>query len=139
MSWRILKGLDVRLLVDTHVLLWAIASPERIPAAWRERLESPENEILFSAASIWELAIKVQIGRLDLGVTLLEIAEEAERMGFRELPVVSPHASGVQHLPMLHRDPFDRLLVSQAIHEPARLLTADRILAEYSELVELLG
>jgi PIN domain nuclease of toxin-antitoxin system len=129
----------VRLLVDTHVLLWAIAEPERIPPSCRDRLESPDNDVLFSAASIWELAIKLQVGRLKLPVALEEIAEAAARMGFEELPVTAAHAASVRRLPLHHRDPFDRLLVAQAIHEPARFLTVDQGLARYSDLVEVVG
>src|SRR5512134_1633775 len=127
----------MRLLVDTHVLLWAAAHPERLPESFRERLESPENEVLFSAASIWELAIKMQIGRIALEVTPEDIARTAVDRGFDELPVTSAHAAGVRRLPLHHRDPFDRLLVAQAIHEPARLLTVDRMLRLYSDLVDV--
>ena len=126
----------MRLLVDTHVLLWAIAEPERLPASFRERLESPDNDVLFSAASIWELAIKLQIGRLKLPIAPDELAAAAAGMGFDELPVTAAHAAGVHRLPLHHRDPFDRLLVAQAIHEPARFLTADQALTRYSDLVE---
>jgi PIN domain nuclease of toxin-antitoxin system len=127
----------MRLLVDTHVLLWAAAEPDRLPPSFRDRIESPDNEVLFSAVSIWEIAIKQQIGRLPLSVTPEEIADAAVRMGFDELPVTSAHAAGIRRLPLHHRDPFDRLLVAQAIHEPARLLTSDEVLAQYSDLVEL--
>lgn len=127
----------MRLLIDTHVLLWAATEPDRISPSFRERIESAENEVLFSAASIWEIAIKQQIGRLSLAITPEELAEAAVRMGFDELPVTTAHASGVRHLPLHHRDPFDRLLVAQAIHERARLLTADKTLVQYSDLVEL--
>jgi PIN domain nuclease of toxin-antitoxin system len=129
----------VRLLVDTHVLLWAAAQPQRLPASSRERLESPENDVFFSAASIWELAIKLQIGRISLTVMPEEIARTAVDRGFQELPVTAAHAARVRLLPLHHRDPFDRLLVAQAIHEPARLLTADRALAKYSDLVEVIS
>lgn len=127
----------MRLLVDTHVLLWAAAEPERLPPSFREQLESPESEVLFSAASIWELAIKMQIGRLALAVAPEEIARTAAERGFDELPVTAVHAAGVRRLPLHHRDPFDRLLIAQAMHEPARLLTVDRMLAKYSDLVEV--
>lgn len=127
----------MRLLVDTHVLLWAAAQPERLPASFRERLESPDNDVLFSAASIWELAIKLQLRRIALPVGLEAIARGAVERGFDELPVTSTHAARVQSLPLLHRDPFDRLLVAQAICEPAHLLTVDRALAPYSDLVEV--
>jgi PIN domain nuclease of toxin-antitoxin system len=127
----------VRLLVDTHVLLWAAAEPHRLPPSFRQRLESPENDAMFSAASIWELAIKLQIGRISLAVTPEEIAETAVQRGFDGLPVTAAHAAGVRRLPLHHSDPFDRLLVAQALHEPARLLTVDRALAQYSDLVEV--
>ena len=129
----------MRLLVDTHVLLWAIAEPERIPASIRDRLESSDNEVFFSAASIWEVAIKQQIGRLHLPVTPEDLAKAAVRMGFEELPVTAAHAAGVSRLPLHHRDPFDRLLVSQAIHEPARFLTVDQALSLYSDVVEIVS
>lgn len=127
----------MRLLVDTHILLWAAADPDRLPATFRDWIESPDNEVCFSAASIWELAIRLQIQRISLEVAPEEIAEAATRMGFDELPVTSAHAARVRHLPLHHRDPFDRLLIAQAMHEPARLLTADRVLMQYSELVEV--
>ena len=129
----------MRLLVDTHVLLWAVAQPDRLPASSRKSLESPDNEVFFSAASIWELSIKLQIRRISLAVLPEEIAEAALRMGFEELSVTAAHAAGVRRLPLHHRDPFDRLLIAQAIHEPARLLTADRVLAQYSDLVEVVA
>lgn len=129
----------MRLLVDTHVLLWALAEPARIPGSFRDRLESPANDVFFSAASIWELAIKLQVGRLTLSVALDQIVDGAERMGFHELSVTAAHAAGVRRLPLHHRDPFDRLLLAQAIHEPARFLTTDHVLAQYSELVEVVA
>ncbi|MGH7814125.1 MAG: type II toxin-antitoxin system VapC family toxin [Candidatus Binataceae bacterium] len=129
----------MRVLVDTQVLLWAVAEPRKLTAPVRVRLEAPENAILFSAASIWELAIKVRIGRLVLPIELEELADAARRMGFEELPVSAAHAAGVSRLPDYHRDPFDRMLVAQAIHEPARFLTADRALGRYSNLVEIIA
>jgi len=129
----------VRLLVDTHVLLWAAIRPVRLSASFRERIESPDNEVLFSAASIWELAIKLQIGVSSLAISPEALADAALQMGFGELPVTAAHAAGVRLLPLHHRDPFDRILVAQAIHEPARLLTADRALAPYSDLVEVMA
>jgi PIN domain nuclease of toxin-antitoxin system len=127
----------VRLLVDTHILLWALAEPARLPHACRAQLQDGANEVMFSAASIWEIAIKEQMGRVRLGVSPADIAEAAATMGFRELLVTSTHAAGVARLPMHHRDPFDRLLVAQALSEPARLVTADRALAVYSDLVQV--
>lgn len=129
----------MRLLLDTHVLLWSIAEPERIPALFRKRIESPDNDIFFSAASIWELAIKMRVGRITLPVTLDDIAGAALRMGFVELPVTAAHAVGIARLPLHHRDPFDRLLLAQAQYEPVRLLTVDRALRQYSGLVEIIA
>ncbi|WP_322801903.1 type II toxin-antitoxin system VapC family toxin [Thermoflexus sp.] len=126
----------MRLLLDTHVLPWALAEPERLPARVQEWLVSPANDVLFSVASIWEIAIKAQIGRLSLSVTVEEIMGAARASGFQELPVRAVHAAPVGSLPLHHRDPFDRILVAQAITEPARLLTVDPMLARYSELVE---
>lgn len=129
----------MRLLVDTRVLLWAVAEPGKLPAVARSMLEAGENEVLFSAVSVWELAIKLQIGRLSLQIELEDLTRAAEQMGFAELPVSAAHAAGVRHLPSYHRDPFDRLLIAQALHEPARLLTADRTLGRYSDLVDVIG
>lgn len=127
----------MRLLVDTHVLLWAAAEPQKLPAAFRAAIESADNEVLFSAASIWEVAIKLQVGRIELEVTPEELADSAREQGYVELPVTSLHAAAVRRLPLHHRDPFDRLLVAQAMNEPARLLTVDHVLGKYSDLVEV--
>ena len=129
----------MRILLDTHVLLWALAEPGRIPEEVREQLVSPDNEVLFSAASIWEIAIKAQIGRLPLSISVEEIVEASLASGFRELPIRSLHAAAVYRLPLYHRDPFDRILVAQAMTEPAHLLTVDGKLARYSELVVMVG
>lgn len=129
----------MRLLLDSHILLWAVAEPHRIPKRARGQIESPDNEVLFSAASIWELAIKMQHGRLDISTSLEVITEAATEMGFVELSVTARHAAGVRHLPDHHKDPFDRILVAQTIAEPARLLTVDSILGKYSDLVDVLS
>lgn len=129
----------MRLLLDTHVLLWSIAEPEKISATFRERIESPDNDVFFSAASVWELAIKIHIGRIELSIALDDIVNAALRMGFVELPVTAAHAVGITHLPLHHRDPFDRLLLAQAQYEPVRLLTVDRTLRQYSNLVEIIA
>jgi PIN domain nuclease of toxin-antitoxin system len=128
----------MRFLLDTHILLWALAEPERLPRKARSLLEDDSNEIQFSAASIWEIAIKAQAGRIDFPVSPDEIAAAAKETGFVELCVSAKHGAAVRSLPLHHRDPFDRLLVAQAITEPARLLTVDSVLGLYSELVEVL-
>lgn len=129
----------MRLLLDTNVLLWAVAEPGKIPKTFRERIEAADNEVFFSAASVWELAIKMQIGRIELPVTLEEVIRAAIRIGFLELPITAAHAVWTPRLPLHHRDPFDRLLVAQALCEPARLFTADRTLSKYSDLVEVIA
>lgn len=129
----------MRLLLDTHILLWALDTPQRLPAPLRERLESPANDVYFSAASIWEIAIKFTLGRIDFSYAPEDIAQGALSTGFIELPVSAEHAAGIAHLPPHHADPFDRLLIAQTLALPARLVTADATLAAYSELVELVA
>jgi PIN domain nuclease of toxin-antitoxin system len=128
----------MRLLLDTHVLLWALDEPARLGWRIRDLLEDPTNEVLFSAASIWEIAIKVRLGRADFLISPEGIAKSAQATGFIELPVYAVTASRVADLPLHHRDPFDRLLVAQAMAEPARFYTADAQLAPYSELVTVI-
>jgi PIN domain nuclease of toxin-antitoxin system len=125
----------VRLLLDTHILLWALIEPDRLNHDVRTLLEDREHVVLFSAASAWEMSIKAALGRADFKVAPSEIVAAALDAGFEELPVRSAAALAVATLPHHHRDPFDRLLVAQAITEPARLYTADAALALYSELV----
>ena len=123
----------MRVLLDTHILLWALIEPKRLRKEIVAQIRDPSNEILFSAASIAEIAIKVAQGRFDVAPE--RIVEAATSSGYAELPVASRHAARLASMPMHHRDPFDRLLVAQALEEPARLLTVDRKLAPYSELV----
>ena len=125
----------MRLLLDTHILIWVLSEPGRLKAEIRDVIEDEANEVHFSAASIWEMAIKAALGRADFGLSPLEIAQEAVRIGMSELPVTSAFAARVEHPPHHHRDPFDRLLIAQAMALPARFYTADSALADYSELV----
>ena len=125
----------MRLLLDTHVLLWALIEPKRLGAEIQTLLENPDHEILFSAASVWEMAIEAALGRADFQVPPATIVEAAQASGFIELPVRAAAALKVAALPHHHRDPFDRLLVAQAMTEPATLYTADKQLGVYSELV----
>jgi PIN domain nuclease of toxin-antitoxin system len=124
----------VRLLLDTNVLLWAMAGDARVEAL-RERLLDEDNEVFVSAASYWEVAIKAGLGKLDVDVG--ELRRAVRLSGFVELPVLGAHTEQLAGLPALHRDPFDRLLVAQAQAEPMRLLTADRLLAGYGASVEV--
>jgi PIN domain nuclease of toxin-antitoxin system len=125
----------MRLLLDTHILLWALMEPSRLQDDLRGLLEDLDNDVLFSAASVWEMAIKAALGRADFRVSPERIVGAARESGFIELPVAVRAALKVATLPPYHRDPFDRLLVAQAMTEPAVLYTADAQLGAYSELV----
>jgi len=125
----------MRLLLDTHVLIWALAQSARLPSTVRATFADPDNDIFFSAASIWEIAIKARLGRADFPIGSTEIARVARLTGFMELPVLASAAALVETLPLYHRDPFDRLLVAQAMNGPLQLYTADTALEPYSDLV----
>lgn len=125
----------MKLLLDTHVLLWAVTDSPRIKAI-RKRLLAADNDVYFSVASLWEIAIKVSLGKLQADAT--EVREAALEGGFFELPILGQHALHVGGLPWHHRDPFDRLLVAQAAAEPMRLLTADEQLLAYGGQVDLI-
>ena len=121
----------MRLLLDTHLLLWAIADSKRLPTEVRALLEDESNEVYYSAASIWEIAIKASLKRKDFRIDLKLLLSTLPEMGAVELPVTAAHAAGVGKLPFIHRDPFDRLLIAQSIAEPLILLTNDNILGRY--------
>ncbi|HEX2164600.1 MAG TPA: type II toxin-antitoxin system VapC family toxin [Thermoanaerobaculia bacterium] len=121
----------MKLLLDTQLLLWAAGQPERLSARARKLLDDPQNELLFSAASLWEIAIKSTLGREDFQVEPRLLRRGLLDNGYVELPVTSEHAVGIDTLPPHHRDPFDRLLVAQALVEGVVLLTADAKLALY--------
>lgn len=123
----------MRLLVDTHLLLWAAASSSRLPREARALIEDPANEVYYSAASIWEIAIKSALRRKDFQVDVPALLAALPRMGFVELPVTGAHAARVVQLANIHRDPFDRLLVAQSVVEPLALLTNDALLARYGD------
>ncbi|TPK71477.1 type II toxin-antitoxin system VapC family toxin [Mesorhizobium sp. B2-4-15] len=121
----------MKLLLDTHLLLWAASEPDRLPLAALAEIEDPSNELLFSAASLWEVAIKRGLGRDDFTVDPRLLRRGLFDNGYRELPVTSEHAVAVDGLPPIHRDPFDRILVAQANIEGITLLTTDNIVARY--------
>ena len=127
----------MRLLLDTHLLLWAAASSKRLPREARALIENAANEAYFSAASIWEIAIKSSLGRKDFRIDLPALQTALPEMGLMELPVTAAHAVGVTKLPPIHRDPFDRMLIAQSIAEPLALLTNDALLARYSDGVHV--
>ena len=129
----------MRVLLDTHILIWALYDLEKLDPGTRAVLEEPSTAVLFSAASIWEIAIKARLGRVDFPRRPEAVVEQALETGFTELPIRASAAALVADLPLHHRDPFDRLLVAQAMSEPARLLTSDAQLRPYSELVMMVG
>ena len=126
----------MKLLLDTHLLLWAAGKPEALPEKATRLLEDPQNELWFSAASLWEVTIKASLDRPDFEVDPHILRQGLLDNGYNELPVTSLHAVGIGSLPHIHKDPFDRLLVAQATAEALTLLTADARLAEYPGPVE---
>lgn len=127
----------MKLLLDTHLLLWAAGSPERLSATTRTLLEAPENELFFSAASLWEIAIKRGLGRNDFQVDARVLRRGLLDNGYNELPITSEHSVAIDALPPIHKDPFDRILVAQAMVEGIILLTADALVARYPGPVRL--
>jgi PIN domain nuclease of toxin-antitoxin system len=125
----------MRLLLDTHVFLWSVMASRQLKPAARAYLSAAEA-VYVSAASIWEIAIKARLGKIEGNPEVL--AGMIVASGFLELPVSARHAAAVAKLPLHHADPFDRLLLAQAFSEPLRLVTADRSLAPYGGAVELL-
>jgi PIN domain nuclease of toxin-antitoxin system len=127
----------VRLLLDTHLLLWAAFVPERLPDAAAALVEDAGNALVFSAASVWEVAIKAALGRPDFTVDAGLFRRGLVDNGYEELPITAAHAAAVAGLPPLHRDPFDRMLVAQALVEGLGLLTADARLGGYPGAVRV--
>jgi len=121
----------VRFLLDTQLLLWAAGHLDRLPPAAQRELNDMENELLFSAASVWEIAIKNALGREDFRVDPHQLREGLLDIGCVELPITSEHAVSIEGLPPLHKDPFDRILIAQALMEGITLLTADAQVARY--------
>ena len=128
----------MRVLLDTHVLLWALMEPARLSAQLRDILSDASHQVMFSAVNIWELAIKKSLRKpgFDFGPEVVLQAARATHL--IELPVSSEHAARVVTLEPLHHDPFDRMLIAQALCETARLLTVDRMMARYSATIDLI-
>lgn len=127
----------MRVLPDTHLLLWAAAAPDRLPAGARRLIEDPAVTPLASAASLWEVAIKAAFGRPDFTADARLLHRGLREAGYEDLPVTAAHAAAVADLPALNRDPFNRLLVAQARAEGVMLLTADPLVARYPGPVRL--
>ena len=119
------------MLLDTHLLLWAAGDPGRLSAAATTLINDPGNELLFSAASLWEVAIKRGIGRSDFQVDVRLLRRGLLDNGYSELAITSSHVVAIESLPPIHKDPFDRILMAQATVEGIRLLTGDPLLAGY--------
>ena len=121
----------MKLLLDTHLLVWAMGEPARLGPALRELLEDPQHTLCFSVASLWELVIKAALGRAGFQVQQSLLRRTLLDGGFVELPIEAAHVLAVAQLPPLHRDPFDRLLLAQAEREGLLLITADALVARY--------
>jgi PIN domain nuclease of toxin-antitoxin system len=126
----------MNVLLDTQVALWALTDSPRLSAMARAYILDPASTIYVSAASVWEIAIKHRLARGDMPVSGKEAALLFSEAGYIELPISAAHAAATEVLPMHHADPFDRLLVAQACHEPFRLLTHDRQLLAYDGPIE---
>ena len=126
------------ILLDTHVLLWAAGAPERLPAEARAQMENPATTLVFSAASVWEVAIKTGLGRTDFRVDPRVLRHRLLAHDYIELPVAGAHVAAVDLLPPIHKDPFDRLLVAQAQLEGLPLWTADEVVGRYPGPIRVL-
>lgn len=125
----------MNLLLDTHVALWAITDSPKLPQKARELIQSPKTTVWISVASVWEIAIKHSLGRGDMPVSSQDAVRYFRESGYRFLVVEAEHAIAVEDLAAHHQDPFDRILVAQAVVEPMRLMTHDPIVALYSDII----
>jgi PIN domain nuclease of toxin-antitoxin system len=125
----------MRLLLDTHIFLWWVKDDRKLPKSVDAKIKEADD-VYVSTASIWEIAIKKNLGKIQ--VDMEKLLQSIHDSHFLELPITNHHAALVSRLPDIHRDPFDRMLISQAICEPLTFLTADSKLKKYSELVELI-
>ena len=121
----------MKLLLDKHLLLWAAGEPRRLSKQARALINDPDNELLFSAASLWEVAIKRGLGREDFRVDARLLRRGLLDNGYSDLPIISDHVVATESLPLIHKDPFDRILVAQATVEGVTLLTIDSLVSQY--------
>jgi PIN domain nuclease of toxin-antitoxin system len=121
----------MKLLLDTHVFIWWDSDPARLSAPALAALRDPANEVWLSVASVWEMVIKAQLGKLTLRLPLADIVRRQQGNGLQVLPVTLAHALAVEGLPALHKDPFDRMLIAQANVEGAELVSADQVVRQY--------
>lgn len=118
-------------LLDTHAFLWFVAADKQLPMSVKEKIEDINQSCFLSAASLWEVTIKIQIGKLDLEITLSELFDYADRNQIEIVPITYEHLITLSQLPMHHSDPFDRLIISQAISEDLVVLTRDKLFNNY--------
>ncbi len=126
----------MKLLLDTHTFLWWDSEPEKLSQRALELCQNPENILILSVASIWEMQIKIQLGKLKIKMPLSELIRQQQENGIGILPVEASHIFAVENLPNHHKDPFDRLLVAQAIVEDAVLVSADPLITQYPVRVD---
>lgn len=126
----------MKLLLDTHVLLWAAITPDKLSQVARLLIEAPDNELFFSSVSLWEIVIKNGLGRADFQVDARLLRRGLLTHGYKELSVTSEHAVALASLPLHHKDPFDRMLVVQSQVEGYMLLTSDNALAQYQGKIQ---
>ena len=126
----------MNLLLDTHILLWAAARPEKLSRKTLRLFDDPHNTLVFSAASLWEIVIKQSLGRDDFDVNARQLRRGLLDNGYNELSVTSIHALALDDLPPLHKDPFDRMLLAQSRVEGFMLLTADKQILQYPGLIQ---
>ncbi|MDY0301416.1 MAG: type II toxin-antitoxin system VapC family toxin [Trichlorobacter sp.] len=127
----------MKLLLDTHIALWAISDDSRLSGHARYLITSPDNHVFVSAASVWEISIKYSLARSNMPISGAEALGYFKQSGYQLLPITPEHTVIVEQLPLLHSDPFDRILLAQALHEPLRLITHDATVASYNETVIL--
>jgi len=125
----------LNLLLDTQIALWAVTDDPRLPETARAMIESPRSTVWVSAATIWEIAITHRIRRGDMPVSGQDALRYFRESNYRFLPVEPEHAAAIEELPPLHSDPFDRILIAQALTEPMRLMTHDATVARYSDSI----
>ena len=127
----------MKYILDTHILLWASGQSQRLPKSVKKIIDDPDNQLYFSAASLWEITIKRGLGREDFRVDPHLLRRGLLDNGYRELPITSEHAVATDSLPPLHKDPFDRIMISQALIEGFELVTSDEVVAQYSAPIKL--
>jgi PIN domain nuclease of toxin-antitoxin system len=121
----------MKFLLDTHILLWAAYQPEKLSELTRTLLNDIENELFYSAASLWEIAIKRGLGRNDFQIQPRVLQRELQDQGYQALAISTEHSLAVEDLPLIHKDPFDRILIAQATVEGITLLSADELVIQY--------